>query len=105
MALKRFRVPGDVKKEMRLGIYLNELAGNKCDNAKGLRQAKKLIKPGSSVSIAEIKKMNLYLKRASVYYERRDRSKCGTISYLLWGAKKAYYWSNKILKDEKRYAQ
>jgi hypothetical protein len=103
--VKRFRIPGDVKKEMRLGIYLNELAGNKCANAIGLRQAKKLIKPGSSVSFAQIKKMNLYLKRASVYYDRRDRSKCGTISYLLWGAKKAYYWSNKILKDEKRYAQ
>jgi hypothetical protein len=103
--VKRFRIPGDVKKEMRLGIYLNELAGNKCGNAIGLRQAKKLIKPGSSVSLIQIKKMNLFLKRASVYYDRKDRSKCGTISYLLWGAKKAYYWSNKILKDEKRYAK
>jgi hypothetical protein len=98
----RYPVPADVKKEMRLGLYLNELAGNKCKNQIGVNQALRLIRARSTMNLAEIQRMNLYLKRAYVYYDRRKRSSCGTISYLLWGAKKAYYWTNKIL-DEKRY--
>lgn len=100
--MTKHRVPADVKKEMRLGIYLNELNPGKCKNAIGLRQAKKLIKPGSTITTREARKMNLYLKRAYVYYDRRKRNQCGTISYLLWGAKKAYYWTNKLLRDEAR---
>ena len=75
--MTRHRVPADVKKEMRLGIYLNELNPNKCKNAIGLRQAKKLIKPGSTISTSQARKMNLYLKRAYVYYDRRKRNQYG----------------------------
>ena len=102
MAVKRYRIPADVKKEMRLGIYLNEMYGSKCKNAIGLKQAKKLVSAGSSVPYKQVEKMFFYLTRASAYYDRSKRKQCGTISYLLWGGKKAYYWSKKIVASEKR---
>jgi len=101
----RYKIPGAVKKEMRLGLYLNEKNQGKCKNAIGTRQAKRLIKAGSSVSLAQVKKMNLYLTRASAFYNRTQRNSCGTISYLLWGGKKAYYWTKRIIADEKRYTK
>lgn len=89
---------------MRLGLYLNELNGYKCKNAIGARQAKQLIKPGSSISYAKAEKMFFYLTRASAYYNRSNRNSCGTISYLLWGGKKAYYFTKAIV-NEKRNAK
>jgi len=51
-------------------------------------------------AISDEKRMYSYLSRAAEYYDPRDTTACGTISYLLWGGEPALRWAERVLRDE-----
>jgi len=87
-----------IKNNAKRGIELNEKNGNKCATQTGKVRAQQLAN-GEAISVDTIKRMHSYLSRAETYYDESDTSKCGTISYLLWGGKAALGWSRNKLKE------
>lgn len=98
-----WRLPPYILKEIRLGLYLNDLKGPGCKNEIGVQQAKLLLRR-PVVSKARAQKMFSYLSRARVYYDRKNKKACGTISFLLWGGLPALYWLKRKL-NETRYTK
>lgn len=92
-----FRIPAEVKRMAARGLEANKSI--RCNNAIGVRRARQLIAQ-DEVSIVTIKKMLGYLLRAKVYYKAGDLTKCGTVSYLLWGGIPALNWTKKIIKSQ-----
>ena len=91
-------VPPQVRMTAYKGLVANREI--KCNNAIGVRRARQLIiQP--EISIVTIKKMYSYLSRAKTYYQPGDLSKCGTVSFMLWGGTPALIWTRKILKAYK----
>ena len=87
-----------VKNNAKRGIELNEKNGNKCATQTGKVRAQQLAN-GEAISVETIKRMYSYLSRAETYYDESDTTKCGTISYLLWGGKSALGWSRNKLRE------
>jgi hypothetical protein len=87
-----------IKNNAKRGIELNEKNGNKCATQTGKVRAQQLAK-GEPISVETIKRMHSYLSRAETYYDEGDTTKCGTISYLLWGGKAALSWSRNKLRE------
>ena len=97
--LESFADYGDsVKNNAKRGIELNEKNGNKCATQTGKVRAQQLAS-GEAISVETIKRMYSYLSRAETYYDEGDTTKCGTISYLLWGGKSALSWSRNKLRE------
>lgn len=89
--------PEAVRNNAKLGIKLNAKVKNKCATAVGKMRAQQLAQ-GKPVSKRTLKRMYSYLSRAEVYYDPKDKTKCGTISYLLWGGKAAKVYAKRKLK-------
>lgn len=85
--------PIKASKNATEGYLLNLLNGS-CKNDIGVITAKMLInrKP---LNIKMINKIYSYLERAKVYVG--DQSRCGYISYQLWGGKEMLNWCKKTL--------
>ncbi len=85
--------PVKASKNATEGYLLNLLKGS-CKNDIGVITAKMLInrKP---LNIKIIKKIYSYLERAKVYVG--NQSRCGYISYQLWGGKEMLNWCKKTL--------
>ena len=78
--------------------YVYNRTFHKCKNQIGVRTAIKLMNH-EALSITFIKKIHSYLSRAKVYVG--DESKCGWISFQLWGGYDMLEWTERILKKEK----
>lgn len=87
-----------IRNNAKRGIELNEKNGNKCATQTGKVRAQQLAN-GEPISVETIKRMYSYLSRAETYYDESDTTKCGTISYLLWGGKSALSWSRNKLRE------
>ena len=90
--------PEAVSNNAKKGMDLNQKYGNKCATRVGRLRATTLSNK-QTISVAVIKRMYSYLSRAEVYYDEKDQSACGTISYLLWGGLAAKKWSEAKLKE------
>lgn len=76
------------------GYILNKMKGS-CNNATGVKTAIKLMNR-ETLNETFVKKIYSYLSRAKVYVG--DQSRCGYISYQLWGGKEMLSWCKKTLK-------
>jgi len=90
--------PDSVSNNAKRGIELNEKVNNKCATQVGKVRAQQLAKK-EPISVETIKRMYSYLSRAEEYYDESDTSKCGTISYLLWGGLSGKRWAESKLKE------
>jgi hypothetical protein len=90
--------PQSVSNNAKRGIELNERLNNKCATQVGKVRAQQLAK-GEAISVETIQRMYSYLSRAETYYDEKDTTACGTISYLLWGGLAAKRWSESKLKE------
>lgn len=90
--------PDAVSNNAKRGIELNEKVNNKCATQVGKVRAQQLANK-ENISVETIKRMYSYLSRAEEYYDESDTTKCGTISYLLWGGLAAKRWSESKLKE------
>jgi len=52
-----------------------------------------------NISVETIKRMYSYLSRAEEYYDPSDNSKCGSISFYLWGGLSGKRWAESKLKE------
>ena len=86
--------PVKATKNATEGYILNLMKGS-CKNETGVRTAMKLINR-SELNEKFVKKIYSYLKRAKVYVG--DHSRCGYISYQLWGGNEMLKWCEKTLK-------
>ena len=90
--------PSGVKNNAKKGIELNEKIGNKCATNVGKIRAQQLAN-GRPISVETIKRMHSYLSRAEEYFDPSDNSKCGTVSFYLWGGLAGKRWSQSKLKE------
>jgi hypothetical protein len=90
--------PAAVSNNAKKGIELNEKVGNKCATRVGKLRAQQLANK-ENISVDTIKRMYSYLSRAEEYYDPSDNSKCGTVSYYLWGGLAGKRWSESKLKE------
>ena len=90
--------PDAVKNNAKKGIDLNAKVNNKCATEVGKIRAQQLAN-GRNISVQTIKRMYAYTSRAREFYNPKDNSACGTISYLLWGGDAANRWSASKLKE------
>ena len=90
--------PDAVKNNAKKGLELNKKVNNKCATQVGKIRATQLAQ-GKPISKETIKRMYSYLSRAEEYFEPSDNTKCGTISFYLWGGLAAKRWSESKLKE------
>ena len=90
--------PDAVKNNAKKGLELNEKVNNKCATQVGKIRATQLAQ-GKPISKETIKRMYSYLSRAEEYFDSSDNTKCGTISFYLWGGLAAKRWSESKLKE------
>src|SRR6056300_42751 len=90
--------PDAVKNNAKKGLELNEKVNNKCATQVGKIRATQLAQ-GKPISKETIKRMYSYLSRAEEYFDPSDNTKCGTISFYLWGGLAAKRWSESKLKE------
>ena len=79
------------------GIKYNKEVNNKCATAVGKTRARQLER-GEKFTLPTLKRIYSYLSRAETYYKEGDNEACGTISYLLWGGKSMFNWTESKLK-------
>ena len=79
------------------GIKYNKEVNNKCATAVGKTRARQLER-GEKFTLPTLKRIYSYLSRAETYYKAGDNEACGTISYLLWGGKSMFNWTESKLK-------
>lgn len=84
--------PKAVSNNAKRGRELNEKHGMKCATRTGRVRSSQLEK-GEAISLETIKRMAQFLNRHEENYDETDTSKCGTISYLLWGGKAGLRWA------------
>ena len=82
------KIPAKAKENAKKAIAANYLKNN-CSNSIGVKTAELIIKEENINSLTFAKKMYNYLTRAAVY-NTKDWTKCGTISYNLWGGEVMY---------------
>lgn len=87
--MQTFKIPQQAKINARDAIYANEIQNNKCATLIGKRRARQII-TGENLSLLTLKRTYSYLSRAKSY-DKGDWSKCGTISYNLWGGDAMFY--------------
>jgi hypothetical protein len=90
--------PDAVKNNAQKGIDLNAKVNNKCATEVGKIRAQQLAN-GRNISVQTIQRMYAYTSRAVEFYNPKDNTTCGTISYLLWGGDAANRWSASKLKE------
>lgn len=89
-----YNYPVKATKNAIEGLILNMEKGS-CKNSTGVKTARMLInKKGLNEKM--INKIYSYLERAKVYVG--EQSRCGYISYQLWGGKEMLHWCKKTLK-------
>lgn len=84
--------PQAMSNNAKTGQMLNQRQGGRCATAVGKETARILV-GRRPLSKARVKRMHAYLQRAETYYDPKDRTACGTISYLLWGGLAAKRWA------------
>ena len=90
--------PKAVSNNAKRGRELNERHGMKCATRTGRLRSAQLEK-GEAISLETIKRMANFLNRHQDNYDESDTSKCGTISYLLWGGKAGLRWAESKIKE------
>jgi len=80
--------------------YVAENGWGTCGTDVGKQRANDLAK-GRELSLDVVKRVYSYLARASEYYDGGSYEKCGNLMYDAWGGKPAYYWSKKIVQENK----
>lgn len=90
--------PKAVSNNAKRGRELNEKHGMKCATRTGRLRSAQLEK-GEAISLETIKRMANFLNRHQENYDEGDTSKCGTISYLLWGGKAGLRWAESKIKE------
>lgn len=90
--------PEAVKNNAKRGIELNKKHGNKCATQTGKVRAQSLAQ-GRGLSEDTIRRMKAFFDRHEKNYDPSDTSKCGTISYLLWGGKAGARWATSKVKQ------
>ena len=88
-------IPKKVKDNVMMAIAANYIKGNKCATLVGKRRADQILK--GELSLETLKRTYNYLKRAKTY-DNKDWSKCGTISYNLWGGDEMLKYCKSKLK-------
>ena len=78
-------------------IRENEKINNKCATQTGKVRAQQIAQQ-KPVSFYTVKRIFSYLKRAKAY-DTGDYTKCGTISYNLWGGDSMLRWSERKIKQ------
>lgn len=81
-------IPQQARENAKYAIAANYLY-HKCKNKTGVKTAEKLISEQNISNLKFARKIFSYLSRAKVY-DRQDWTKCGTISYNLWGGDVMY---------------
>ena len=90
--------PEGVSNNAKKGIDLNKKNKNKCATQIGKIRARQLSQK-KPISKETLVRMFSYLSRAQEYYDESDTSKCGTISYLLWGGKAGLRWATSKMRE------
>jgi hypothetical protein len=89
-------IPKGAKDNALLAMVANAQKNNKCATLIGKKRASQLLNQ-SHISLAIAKRTYSYLSRAKAY-DTNDWSRCGTISYNLWGGDAMYNHLKKIFK-------
>lgn len=90
-------IPKKIKENVMTALAANYIKGNKCATLVGKRRADQILK--NELTIATLKRTYSYLKRAKAY-DQNDWSKCGTISYNLWGGDEMLKYCKKKLNKK-----
>jgi hypothetical protein len=94
---KKVKIPFKAKQNVINALSANYFyKSNKCATAVGKKRAMQILND-EYLSINTVKRTFSYLSRAKAY-DMNDWSKCGTISYNLWGGDEMYFYLKKILK-------
>lgn len=89
-------IPIKAKKNVYKAIIHNQIVKNKCATAIGKFRANQILED-MPMSKKTLQRTYSYLSRAKVY-ATGDWSKCGTISYNLWGGDAMLQYLKKLLK-------
>jgi len=87
--------PQAAKDNAKRAVKANEELGNDCATQVGKVRAQQII-DGENLSMDTIKRTYSYLSRAKEY-DNGDWTKCGTISYNLWGGDEMLNWCEKVI--------
>ena len=93
---KKIKIPALAKVNARNAVISNYLYKNKCATGVGKKRSSQLLED-QFLSEETAKRTFSYLSRAK-FYNSNDWSKCGTISYNLWGGDAMYKHLKKIFK-------
>lgn len=89
--------PKAAKDNAARAVKANEELGNDCATQVGKVRAQQII-DGENLSLDTVKRTYSYLSRAKEY-DNGDWTKCGTISYNLWGGDEMMNWCEGILDN------
>lgn len=90
--------PKAAKENAQRAIDANKELGNKCATQVGKVRAQQ-ISQGKPLSLDTIYRVYSYLSRAAEYADG-DYTKCGTISYNLWGGDEMLRYAERIVKED-----
>lgn len=94
--MDRVTIPVKAKENARTAIAANYLKKNSCATAVGKKRADQIIND-EFLTAATAKRTYSYLSRSRVY-DKNDWTKCGTISFNLWGGEEMYQHLKKHFK-------
>ena len=95
--IKKIKIPAKSKENALKAVAANYLFNkNTCATGVGKRRANQILE-SNFLTEETAKRTFSYLSRAKTY-DRKDWSKCGTISYNLWGGDVMYKHLKKIFK-------
>ena len=92
----KLKIPIQAKKNVYKAIIYNQILGNKCATIVGKYRSNQILED-KPMSLKTLQRTYSYLSRSKVY-ATGDWSKCGTISYNLWGGNAMLQYLKKILK-------
>ena len=90
------KIPIQAKKNVYKAIIHNQILGNKCSTAVGKFRANQILE-NKPMSLKTLRRTYFFLSRSKVYASG-DYTKCGTISYNLWGGDAMLQYLKKLLK-------
>jgi len=95
--MKKILIPSKAKENAKKAIISNYVFNkNVCATAVGKRRSNQILED-KYLTEETAKRTFSYLSRAKAY-DKNDFTKCGTISYNLWGGDAMYNHLKKILK-------
>lgn len=94
--MDKIKIPGRAKQNVEMAMTANHLRNNRCATLVGKRRANQILND-EYLTIQTAKRTFSYLSRARTY-NSNDWTKCGTISFNLWGGEEMYQFLKKIFK-------